>query len=81
MGQAITRLVSAIDEVLSRAVELRGSTLRDARYRDLTGGPGSFQHHHAVYDRSGEPCIRCGGTIRHDRIGGRSSYSCRRCQR
>jgi len=78
---AVHRLVAAIDEVLTEAVTLGGSTLRDARYRDLFGGTGTFQIRHAVYDRLDEPCLRCSGTIRRVRVAGRSSYSCPRCQR
>jgi formamidopyrimidine-DNA glycosylase len=77
----VRRLCAAIEGVLREAVTLGGSTLRDTRYRDLFGGLGSFQTRHAAYDRGGEPCLRCPGTIRRVRIGGRSSYFCPRCQR
>ena len=35
----------------------------------------------AVYGREGEPCARCGGTIRRLVQAGRSTYFCPRCQR
>jgi formamidopyrimidine-DNA glycosylase len=44
----IGRLSRAATSLLHRAVELRGSSLRDERYRDLMGGLGSYQHHHKV---------------------------------
>jgi formamidopyrimidine-DNA glycosylase len=75
------RVAASIEEILAGAVELGGSSLKDARYRDLYGGLGGFQTRHAVYDRAGKPCLRCSGTIVRARVAGRSSYSCRRCQR
>lgn len=35
----------------------------------------------AVYDREGEPCLRCGAPVRRITQGQRSTYCCRRCQR
>jgi formamidopyrimidine-DNA glycosylase len=74
------RLASAIRRTLAEAVEARGSTLRDARYRDLAGEAGSFQLRHAVYGREGERCRRCPGTVTRRRIGGRSAFFCEGCQ-
>ncbi len=74
------RLARAIDEVLGDAVAAGGSSLRDARYRDLAGGLGAYQHQHAVYDRAGQPCIRCRGTVVRLRVAGRSAHFCDRCQ-
>ena len=73
-------LGTAILEVLQEAVEARGSTLRDARYRDLAGASGSFQSRHAVYGRTGAPCPVCGAAIRHAKVAGRSAHFCPHCQ-
>jgi formamidopyrimidine-DNA glycosylase len=78
---AIRRLAGATLEVLEEAVGARGSTLADARYRDLMGAAGEYQHSHAVYGRADQPCPRCGRPITRTRVGGRSSYYCGRCQR
>jgi formamidopyrimidine-DNA glycosylase len=75
----IARLHEAIKWVLRRAIRLHGSTLRS--YRDSSGRQGAMQHEFVVYDRAGEPCARCGGSIRRTVIGGRSTYHCPRCQR
>jgi formamidopyrimidine-DNA glycosylase len=75
------RLVGALASVLGEAVTARGSTLRDARYVDLMGEPGTFQAAHAVYGREGEPCLRCGRPIRRIQLAGRSSHLCPACQR
>lgn len=75
------RLHAAIGEILEAAVRLRGSSLADRQYRDMAGGIGGYQDEHRVYDREGEPCLRCGAPIARVRSGGRSTHFCRRCQR
>lgn len=77
----LRRLAAAVTDVLAAATAARGSTLRDARYVDLLGDAGAYQDHHAVYDRTGEPCPRCGTPISRIRIVGRSAHFCARCQR
>lgn len=82
LGRAeVARLAAAIGDVLAAAVAARGSTLRDARYVDLLGEAGSYQDHHAVYGRAGEPCPRCDRPILQTRLVGRSAHYCARCQR
>ncbi len=73
------RLRAELLDVLSRAIEAGGSSVRD--YRDADGELGSFQDEHRVYGRDGEPCPRCGGPIRRAVIGGRGSHFCPRCQK
>jgi formamidopyrimidine-DNA glycosylase len=73
------KLVDAVKETLARAIAAGGSTLRD--YVDGHGNPGYFQQEYAVYERAGEPCPRCGGTVKGFRQGQRSTYYCPRCQR
>ena len=72
------RLRLAIIDVLSRAVEKGGSTLRD--FSNASGESGYFQLEAAVYDREGEPCRHCGAPIRKIMQGQRSTYYCVRCQ-
>lgn len=74
-----TLLAAAVREVLAEAVAARGSTLRD--YRDAQGQAGAFQARHAVYGRAGQPCSRCGRTLRSASIGQRTTVWCPRCQR
>lgn len=77
----VERLVSSMHAVLDAAILAKGSTLKDARYRDVTGGLGSYQEHHATYDREGLPCPSCGRPIRRGKVIGRSTYFCPKCQR
>jgi formamidopyrimidine-DNA glycosylase len=56
-GGRAERLVRAIRDVLTRAIEAGGSSLRD--YVQASGELGYFQHHWAVYGRAGEACPDC----------------------
>jgi formamidopyrimidine-DNA glycosylase len=78
--EEVARLSRQAKAVLASAIEHRGSSLRDARYRDLMGEVGSYQTRHEVYDRAGEPCSRCGGPIERVAFGARSAYCCPSCQ-
>ncbi|MTJ82519.1 MAG: bifunctional DNA-formamidopyrimidine glycosylase/DNA-(apurinic or apyrimidinic site) lyase [Telmatospirillum sp.] len=77
----VDRLVSAIKDVLTEAIAVGGSSLRDHRRPD--GELGYFQHSFAVYGREGEPCPKCGCGEGVRRMGqsGRSTFYCRRQQR
>lgn len=71
-------LFGAIRETLSDAIAAGGSSIRDYVHSD--GGAGCFQIQAGVYDRAGEPCLRCGGVVRQVRQAGRSTYYCPACQ-
>ncbi len=75
------RLVTAIREVLSAAIDAGGSSLRD--YRQADGALGYFQHAFRVYGREDEPCTKpgCRGTVRRIVQSGRSTFFCSGCQR
>ena len=73
------RLAAAIRQVLARAIDQGGTTLRDFVQED--GNPGYFALSLKVYGRAGQPCPGCGAPIRQRRIGQRSSFYCSRCQR
>ena len=75
------RLATAIREVLTRAIEAGGSSLRD--YVQASGELGYFQHQWAVYGHEGEACpgCDCGGTIKRIVQSGRSTFYCAKRQR
>ncbi|HEX8877245.1 MAG TPA: bifunctional DNA-formamidopyrimidine glycosylase/DNA-(apurinic or apyrimidinic site) lyase [Phycisphaerales bacterium] len=72
------RLANAVRAVLHKAVELKGSTLRD--YRDAAGQPGGAQAAHAVYGRAGKACVRCGTVLRSGQVAQRTTVWCPSCQ-
>ncbi|MBI2168597.1 MAG: bifunctional DNA-formamidopyrimidine glycosylase/DNA-(apurinic or apyrimidinic site) lyase [Actinobacteria bacterium] len=78
--QEVRRLYRSLVETIQDAVKYRGSTLEDNGYVDPNGDPGEFQHHHAVYNREGEPCPRCRKPIIRRKLGNRSSFCCEACQ-
>ncbi len=73
-----TELAGAIEEALAAGIEAKGATIDDFRHVD--GARGSFQDLFLVHRREGEPCGRCGTTIRKIVVGGRGTYLCPRCQ-
>ena len=72
------RLYETIRSVLDEAVERRGSSIDDYTAPD---GDGSMQERLDVYQRTGEPCPRCGRPIKRIVIGARSTHFCSWCQR
>lgn len=75
----IPLLADAIKTVLTEAIAAGGSSLRD--YRQADGNLGNFQHRFQVYDREGEPCPSCQGTIKRIVQAGRSTFYCPKCQK
>ena len=71
-------LAEAVKHILSAAIAAGGSTLRDFVGSD--GASGHFQTLTQVYDRAGQACHRCAGTVRQIRQGQRSTYYCPGCQ-
>jgi formamidopyrimidine-DNA glycosylase len=71
-------LFDAIRSILAEAVERRGSSIDDYTAPD---GDGSMQEQLRVYQRTGEPCPRCGRPIRRIVLGARSTHFCSWCQR
>lgn len=79
--QSLRRLSQAVRAVLDRAIRHGGSTQRD--YRRPNGRNGTFQQRHQVYGRAGQPCVRCGSSLRHwrdGRVSQRSTVGCLSCQ-
>jgi hypothetical protein len=73
----VALLHAAIVGVLSEAVAARGSSIDDYTGPD---GDGSMQERLAVYQRGGEPCLRCARPIRRATLGGRGTHYCPHCQ-
>lgn len=76
------RLHSAMQEVLAEAIRHEGSTLTDGTYRVGRERMGTYQDQHRVYQRAGQPCIRCAkGQIVRIVQAQRSTFFCSCCQR
>jgi len=72
------RLLAAVRQVLRRAIEAGGTTLKDFT---ANGAAGHYQEQAQVYGREGEPCNACGRPVRRIVQGQRATYFCAGCQR
>lgn len=75
----LAKLARAVKAVLTQAIRVGGTTLRD--YVSADGTPGYFRQRLYVYERTGKPCRVCRAPIRQVVLGQRSTYYCARCQR
>jgi formamidopyrimidine-DNA glycosylase len=73
------RLLAEVRAVLSEAVAMGGSSLKD--FRDSHGSQGHFQLSTQVYGREGQPCRVCGNLVRRLTQGQRSTFYCANCQK
>ena len=77
-GAEAGRLGKAVVTVLNRAIDRRGSSIRN--YVGGSGLKGGYQKEFRVYGRTGKPCPRCQTPIERVRLAGRSTHSCPNCQ-
>jgi formamidopyrimidine-DNA glycosylase len=77
--QEVKSLHSALQQILEKAIVLRGSSISD--FRDAEGEPGEYQLHHKAYGREGKACYRCKMLLRRIVVAGRSSFFCPNCQK
>lgn len=75
----LAKLYPAVQQVLTEAISLGGSSISD--YVDADGKEGFFQLQHRVYGREGEPCVVCKTPVKRVVIAGRSSHYCPKCQK
>ncbi len=73
------KLVLCITQVLQRAIDVGGTTLRD--FTNSNGEPGYFAQSLQVYGRKGKPCHVCQSTLKEIQQGQRSTVYCPKCQR
>lgn len=77
--EEISRLIKEIINVLYKAIELGGSTLRD--YINTNEQKGNFQNEFLVYGKEKETCVICDSEIKRIRQAGRSTFFCPSCQK
>jgi formamidopyrimidine-DNA glycosylase len=77
-GAQWTALHGAIEAALRAGIDAKGASIDDFRHVD--GARGTFQDRFRIHLREGEPCVRCGRTVRKLVVGGRGTYVCERCQ-
>ncbi|WJG09508.1 bifunctional DNA-formamidopyrimidine glycosylase/DNA-(apurinic or apyrimidinic site) lyase [Aliiglaciecola sp. LCG003] len=72
-------LVPIIKDVLAKAIEQGGTTLKDFVQAD--GNPGYFAQQLMVYGRAKQPCVTCEKPIESVVIGQRNTFFCSNCQK
>jgi formamidopyrimidine-DNA glycosylase len=77
--QRIERLVTAIKEILAKAIKAGGTSLKD--FTSADGKPGYFQQTLEVYGRAGENCNICKKALKQSVIGQRTTVYCANCQK
>ncbi|HXA82849.1 MAG TPA: bifunctional DNA-formamidopyrimidine glycosylase/DNA-(apurinic or apyrimidinic site) lyase [Methylomirabilota bacterium] len=77
--EEVKNLHRALQQILEKAIVLRGSSISD--FLDAEGEPGEYQLHHKAYGREGKACYRCKMVIRRIVVAGRSSFFCPNCQK
>jgi formamidopyrimidine-DNA glycosylase len=74
-----SRLFGAMRTVLRVATD--GGGYMDMPLYEGDTHTGAFDARCAVYDRGGEPCVRCGRPIVFDEVNSRKCFYCTNCQR
>ena len=90
-GAQIKRLWRAIRQTLRYSIaygstvprSYAGNGARDGLFYfgRAPGVPEFYEERLLVYDRAGQPCVKCGAAIRRSVQAARSTYYCPRCQR
>lgn len=75
----VNRLHQAIIQVLGKAIEAGGTTIRT--YLNALGEAGQFQQELTVYGRTGQSCINCGRPIQKIKVAQRGTHYCAHCQK
>ena len=75
----VSDLRVAIIDSLQAGIDAGGATIDDFRSPD--GAWGAYQSEFLVHRREDLPCPACGEAIERFKVGGRSTYCCRACQR
>lgn len=78
-NKEIEALIMCSDKVIQKAIALGGSSVRT--YLNSLGISGKFQNELKVHLKEGEACPSCDGVIIKEKIAGRGTYYCPRCQK
>jgi formamidopyrimidine-DNA glycosylase len=77
----VARLHAEILEVLQDAITDSSTSRIDLERPDAFTYGEAFERFWQVYEREGDPCVKCGARIRRVVHGARSTYWCPKCQR
>ena len=72
-------LVVKANKIIPKAIELGGTTIKS--YTSSLGVTGRFQQQLKVHGRKKENCLVCNNQIIVEKVNGRSTYYCEKCQK
>jgi len=75
----LIKLEESIVNILKKSIGSGGTTFSD--FRNLEGENGNFGLQTNVYRRNGKECHKCGNLIERQKITGRSTHWCPKCQK
>lgn len=77
-NKELQSIIDNTKKVLDKAIEEGGTTIRS--YTSEEGVEGNNQNNLLVHQRENEKCFNCGTIITKEKIGGRGTYYCKKCQ-
>ena len=75
----LVKLRDSIIKVLKISIGSGGTTFSD--FRDIEGSNGNYSAQVNVYRRTGKECRICKKIIEREKLSGRSTHWCRKCQK
>jgi len=75
----ILKLHSAIQSILSEAIEQLGTTFISFSF--LNGRSGNYSNELKIFGKQGEECKSCGSIIKKIKVAGRGTHVCTKCQK
>lgn len=79
--QEVDLLYRSIKKTINEGIVDQGSSGADEAFILPDGSKGRHQRHFLVYQREGEPCLKCKTIIKRVKHNGRSSFFCPKCQK
>uniref|UniRef100_A0A7V4JPY7 Formamidopyrimidine-DNA glycosylase n=1 Tax=Thermodesulfobacterium geofontis TaxID=1295609 RepID=A0A7V4JPY7_9BACT len=74
----IKKLFFQMKKLLKEAISFRGSSIKN--YVDAQGKKGEFQNRFLVYGKKNMVCLKCGESLRYQKISQRGTFYCPNCQ-
>ena len=71
----LKEIIDNTKKVFEHSLKYKGT------YPNIDGKRGTFEEHLMVHKRQGEKCYNCGSIIMKEKIGGRGTYYCPKCQK
>jgi len=75
----IEMLYKSVIDVMKLSLEKGGAS--ELSYVNVLGNEGSYQRYSLVYGEKGKPCKNCGTKIEFEKLGGRGTFYCPKCQK